>query len=144
MKFYPKHSLESMGSYSCSLFFVTNGDTMTDKYICKNCDNEVMTQRYNLGYDTCLECTMVCYWLGYCIPAWKILSMGMVYHMINILLNKQKVIAWILQFILSVGCGFLIAFAMINLMLGCETWDERLWTEYNSCLSIVTIWKELF
>ena len=87
---------------------------------------------------------MVCYWLGYFIPAWKILSMGMVYHMINILLNKQKVIAWILQFILSVGCGFLIAFAMINLMLGCETWDERLWTEYNSCLSIVTIWKELF
>ena len=37
-------------------FFVTNGDTMTDKYICKNCDNEVSPQRYNLGYDTCLKC----------------------------------------------------------------------------------------
>jgi uncharacterized membrane protein (DUF2068 family) len=82
-------------------------------------------------------------WFNHCVRTWTILSMGMVYHMINISVNKRKVIAWILLLTLSVGCGFLIAFATINLMLGCETWNERLWTEYNSCLSIVTVWKEL-
>jgi ribosomal protein L37AE/L43A len=39
-----------------SLFFVTNGDTMTDKHICNSCDNEISSRRFSLGYDTCLEC----------------------------------------------------------------------------------------
>jgi hypothetical protein len=25
-------------------------------------------------------------------------------------------------------------FIILNLILGCETWDESLWTEYNSCI----------
>ena len=31
--------------------------------------------------------------------------------------------------------AFLMAFVLINFMLGCETWDETYWTEYNSCLT---------
>ncbi len=35
--------------------------------------------------------------------------------------------------------GFLLAFVIINLILGCETWDESLWTETNSCLTLTQI-----
>lgn len=59
MKFYPKHSLESMGNTMLS-FFVTMGDTMTGKYICKVCCSEaVAPARYNLGYHSCLKCGQV-------------------------------------------------------------------------------------
>ena len=29
----------------------------------------------------------------------------------------------------------LIDFIIINLLLGCNTWDKSLWTEYNSCFN---------
>jgi hypothetical protein len=41
--------------------------------------------------------------------------------------------------LLAVAVGFLIAFIAINLILGCETWDESLWTETNSCLTLTQI-----
>ena len=34
-----------------------------------------------------------------------------------------------------IGFIYLVVFCVINLMLGCQTWDESLWTEYNSCLT---------
>ena len=34
-----------------------------------------------------------------------------------------------------IAVSFLIAFIVINLVLGCETWDESKWTEMNSCLT---------
>jgi len=37
--------------------------------------------------------------------------------------------------------AFLMAFVLINFMLGCETWDESLWTETNSCLTVTMIWE---
>ena len=37
--------------------------------------------------------------------------------------------------------GFFIAFIFINLLLGCESWDESYWTEYNSCLTPTMIWE---
>ena len=41
-------------------FFVTMGDTMTGKYICKVCCSEaVAPARYNLGYHSCLKCGQV-------------------------------------------------------------------------------------
>ena len=33
------------------------------------------------------------------------------------------------------GFIYLVVFCVINLMLGCQTWDQSLWTEYNSCLT---------
>jgi hypothetical protein len=39
--------------------------------------------------------------------------------------------------------AFLIAFTAINFMLGCESWDERYWTEYNSCLTLPQLWEGL-
>ena len=41
-------------------FFVTMGDTMKGKYICKVCCSEaVAPARYNLGYHSCLKCGQV-------------------------------------------------------------------------------------
>jgi len=42
-------------------------------------------------------------------------------------------------FAIALVVGFLIAFVIINFMLGCETWDESLWTETNSCLTLTHI-----
>ena len=50
--------------------------------------------------------------------------------------TKRKVFEWILALVVTAGVGFLLAFVIINLLLGCETWDESLWTEYNSCLTL--------
>ena len=59
LKFYLKHSLESMGNTMLS-FFVTMGDTMTDKHTCNVCGiEEVIPARYDLGYRTCLKCGQV-------------------------------------------------------------------------------------
>jgi len=48
----------------------------------------------------------------------------------------------IIRLLSAVGYGLVLVafclmfvFAIINFMLGCETWDERYWTEYNSCLT---------
>jgi len=30
--------------------------------------------------------------------------------------------------------SFFLCFVIINLFLGCETWDRELWTAYNSCI----------
>ena len=45
--------------------------------------------------------------------------------------------------LLAVVMGFLIAFVAINFMLGCESWDESLWTETNSCITVTQIWEGL-
>ena len=34
-----------------------------------------------------------------------------------------------------IAVSFFVAFISINLVLGCETWDESKWTERNSCLT---------
>lgn len=31
--------------------------------------------------------------------------------------------------------SLLMAFVLINFMLGCESWDEQYWTAYNSCIT---------
>ena len=33
------------------------------------------------------------------------------------------------------GFIYLVVFCVINFMLGCQTWDQSLWTEYNSCMT---------
>ena len=43
--------------------------------------------------------------------------------------------------LLCIAVGFLIAFVLLNFMLGCETWDESLWTETNSCITVTQIWE---
>ena len=50
--------------------------------------------------------------------------------------TKRKVLEWILALVATAGVGFLLAFIIINLLLGCETWDESLWTKTNSCLTL--------
>lgn len=37
--------------------------------------------------------------------------------------------------------AFGIALILFNLVLGCETWDESQWTEYNSCITPMHIWE---
>ena len=45
-----------------------------------------------------------------------------------IILNSVLTTAMILIVSLS------LVFVIINLFLGCETWDRELWTAYNSCI----------
>ena len=51
-------------------------------------------------------------------------------------MSARKVLSALGATALVVAFGFLLAFVLINFMLGCETWDESLWTEYNSCLTL--------
>ena len=39
--------------------------------------------------------------------------------------------------------GFFMAFLALNLLLGCETWDQSLWTERNSCVTPAMIWEQI-
>ena len=50
-------------------------------------------------------------------------------------MSARKVLSALGATALVVAFGFLLAFVLINFMLGCETWDESLWTEYNSCIT---------
>jgi|MDTE01.1.fsa_nt_gb hypothetical protein len=53
----------------------------------------------------------------------------------------SKVTNFILAVLLSVGIGLLVGFILINWILGCETWDQELWTETNSCVTIQQLWE---
>ena len=75
--------------------------------------------------------------ISYCIPTRHLLWMGFVLMIIyGHPVTKRKVLEWILALVVTAGVGFLLALVIINLLLGCETWDESLWTEYNSCLTL--------
>lgn len=75
--------------------------------------------------------------VSYCLCIGHLLWMGSVLVIIyGHPVTKRKVFEWILALVVTAGVGFLLAFVIINLLLGCETWDESLWTEYNSCLTL--------
>ena len=75
--------------------------------------------------------------VSYCIPTRHLLWLGSVLMIIyGHPVTKRKVFEWTLALVVTAGVGFLLAFIIINLLLGCETWDESLWTEYNSCLTL--------
>jgi len=48
--------------------------------------------------------------------------------MIKAILNSVLITTMVLVVSLS------LTFVIINLFLGCETWDRELWTAYNSCI----------
>ena len=35
--------------------------------------------------------------------------------------------------LIAIPTMFFIAFLMINMILGCETWQQEYWTVHNSC-----------
>ena len=75
--------------------------------------------------------------VSYCLGIRHLLWMGSVLVIIyGHPVTKRKVFEWILALVVTAGVGVLLAFVIINLLLGCETWDESLWTEYNSCLTL--------
>jgi len=47
----------------------------------------------------------------------------------------RKVIEIAAAGLMSLVFAWFIVFIGINLILGCETWDQELWTETNSCLT---------
>ena len=49
--------------------------------------------------------------------------------MIKTILNSVLATAMILV------VSFSLCFVIINLLLGCETWDRELWTTFNSCIT---------
>jgi len=58
-------------------------------------------------------------------------------------LSMSRILNIIGGLLLAVVVGFFIAFIAINFMIGCESWDERYWTEYNSCLTLPQLWEGL-
>ena len=48
--------------------------------------------------------------------------------MIKTILNSVLATAMILV------VSFFLCFVIINLFLGCKSWDKELWTAYNSCI----------
>jgi len=40
--------------------------------------------------------------------------------------------------------GLVFGFIGINFLLGCETWDQSYWTEYNSCITPTQLVDGLF
>ena len=40
--------------------------------------------------------------------------------------------------------AFFMAFLLLNMLLGCETWDETLWTQYNSCVTPSMLFNQMF
>ena len=48
--------------------------------------------------------------------------------MIKAILNSVLITTMVLV------VSFSLTFVIINLFLGCETWDRELWTAYNSCI----------
>ena len=40
--------------------------------------------------------------------------------------------------------GLMFGFVGINFLLGCETWDQSYWTEYNSCITPTQLVDGLF
>ena len=40
--------------------------------------------------------------------------------------------------------GLMFGFVGINFLLGCETWDQSYWTEYNSCVTPAQLVDGLF
>ena len=80
--------------------------------------------------------------ISYCLCIRHLLWMGIVLMIIyGHPVTKRKVLEWILALVVTAGVGFLLAFVIINLLLGCETWDQSLWTEYNSCFTLQHIWE---
>ena len=40
--------------------------------------------------------------------------------------------------------GLMFGFVGINFLIGCETWDQSYWTEYNSCITPTQLVDSLF
>jgi hypothetical protein len=47
----------------------------------------------------------------------------------------RTIFEYTLTTVFMLGFVLMIVFAMINFMLGCETWDQSYWTEMNSCVT---------
>lgn len=37
--------------------------------------------------------------------------------------------------IMAFAIGIFVLFLALNMFLGCETWDETRWNQYNSCVT---------
>ena len=46
----------------------------------------------------------------------------------------KKALEFLLGGTVMVGFALMMLFAILNFMLGCESWDQAYWTEYNSCI----------
>lgn len=46
----------------------------------------------------------------------------------------KKAINFLVGGTITISFCLLIMFALLNFMLGCESWDQSYWTEYNSCV----------
>ena len=38
--------------------------------------------------------------------------------------------------LIAVSASSILSFVLINLVLGCDTWDQEQWTPYKSCMTM--------
>ena len=47
---------------------------------------------------------------------------------------ENKIVKFIVGGTILFGFTLMMLFTLLNFMLGCESWDQSYWTEYNSCI----------
>jgi len=50
-------------------------------------------------------------------------------------MDRSSLLRALCGFCVIFGFGLLMAFIFVNAMLGCQTWDQSLWTATNSCIT---------
>tara|TARA_Y100000114_G_scaffold81943_2_gene75641 strand:+ start:709 stop:879 length:171 start_codon:yes stop_codon:yes gene_type:complete len=48
----------------------------------------------------------------------------------------KRLIESVVGFAMALAMAFLIVFVVINFMLNCQTWDQDLWTDTSSCVTL--------
>ena len=51
------------------------------------------------------------------------------------LMSRSSLVRALCGFSVLAAFGMLMAFIGVNALLGCETWDQSLWTASNSCVT---------
>lgn len=53
----------------------------------------------------------------------------------------EALVTFALSLVAYAAAASLLLWIGLNILLGCETWDQTRWTETNSCLMPHTLWR---
>ena len=48
-----------------------------------------------------------------------------------------------IKILFAISFGIFLSFLIINMLLGCDSWDQELWSASNSCLTPMEIYKTI-
>ena len=47
---------------------------------------------------------------------------------------ENKIVKFIVGGTITLGFVLIMLFTILNFLLGCESWDQTYWTDYNQCI----------